>query len=140
MISHFRSKVLERLNEHITENKKSNLYASFKTVYKFEPYLDYIQDYTIRSVLAKLRVSAHNLQIETGRFSKNKTPRDERFCPYCKTLNIDAVENEVHFLLSCSLFNEERQKFLEEIYESFPNTASLNELNMFIWLMSQENY
>ena len=61
----------------------------------------------IRSTLAKLRLSAHNLHIETGRFSKNRPPRDERFCTYCKTLNIFTVENEVHFLLSCSLLNEE---------------------------------
>ena len=63
------------------------------------------QDFTVRSILAKLRTSAHNLQIETGRFSKNKTPREERFCPYYKTLNIFTVEDEIHFLLSCSLFN-----------------------------------
>ena len=94
----------------------------------------------IRSILAKLRISAHNLQIETGRFSKNKTPREDRFGPYCKTLNIFSVEDEIHFLLSCSRFNADRQKFLQEIYRTFPNTATLNELNMFLWLMSQEDY
>ena len=36
-------------------------------------YLEYIQDFTIRCTLAKLRVSAHNLQVETGRL---ETPRD----------------------------------------------------------------
>ena len=112
---YFELEVFRRLNEHITENRKISLYASFKTTFKFESYLDYIKDFTARCALAKLRMSAHNLQIETGRFSKSKTPRDERFCPYCKTLNTLAVEDEVHFLLVCSLFNEERQKFLVEI-------------------------
>ena len=107
VINHFKSGVLQRLNNHITENRKLNLYASFKTKYKSEPYLDYITNFTVRSTLANLRLSARNLHIETGRFSKNKTPRDERCCPYCKTLTISAVENGVHFLLSCSLFNEE---------------------------------
>lgn len=83
VINHFKSGVLYRLNDHITENRKLNLYASFKTNFKFEPYLDYISNFTVRSTLAKLRLSAHNLQIEIGRFSKNKTPRDERFCTYC---------------------------------------------------------
>ena len=101
---YFELEVFRRLNEHITENRKLSLYASFKTIFKFESYLDYIKDFTARCTLAKLRMSAHNLQIETGRFSKNKTPRDERFCPYCKTLNTLAVEDEVHFLLVCSLF------------------------------------
>ena len=54
VISYFESEVLGRLNEHITENKKLNLYASFKTIYKFESYLDYIQDFTVRCILAKL--------------------------------------------------------------------------------------
>ena len=99
----------------MTDNKKLNLYASFKRNYKFESYLDYITNFTIRSTLAKLRLSAHNLHIEIGRVSKNRTPRDERFCPYCKTLNIFTVENEVHILLSCSLLNEERHKFVESI-------------------------
>ena len=139
IINHFQSEVLHRLNEHITDNKKLNLYASVKTNYKFESYLDYITNFTIRSTLAKLRRSAHNLHIETGRFSKNRTPRDERFCPYCKTMNIFTVENEVHFLLSCSLLNEEGQKFLEQVYRNFPNTALLSELNLFVWLMTQED-
>ena len=119
VIKHFGSEVLHRLNEHIAENRKLNLYASFKKIYKFESYLDYIQDFTVRCTLAKLRVSAHNLQIETGRFSKNITPRDERFCPYCKILNIFTVEDEVHFLLACPLFNEERVKFLEGTHKAF---------------------
>ena len=118
VIKHFQSEVLHRLNEHISENKKLNLYASFKTIYKFESYLDYIQDFTIRSTFAKLRVSAHNLQIETGRFSKNRTPRNERFCPYCKTLNIFKVEDEIHFVLACPLFKEAvTQIFNAKIFE-----------------------
>ena len=128
VISYFESEVLGRLNEHITENKKLNLYASFKTIYKFESYLDYIQDFTVRCILAKLRISAHNLQIETGRFSKNKTPRDERFCPYCKTLDIFKVEDEVQFLLTCPLFNEERQIFLRKIHKTFPNTLNVERI------------
>ena len=111
VISYFESEVLGRLNEHITENRKINLYASIKSIYKFESYLDYIQDFTVRCILAKLRISAHNLQIETGRFSENKTPRGERFCPYCKTSDIFKVEDEVHFLVTCPLFNKERQFF-----------------------------
>ena len=66
IIKHFQSEVLHGLSEHITYNRKLNLYASFKMHYKFECYLDYIPDFTVRHSLAKLRLSAHNLQIETG--------------------------------------------------------------------------
>ena len=34
--SNFNSEVFETLHAHFTENKKLNLYTSFKTVYKFE--------------------------------------------------------------------------------------------------------
>ena len=140
IIKHFQSEVLHRLSDHITDNRKLNLYASFKTIYKFESCLDYIKDFTVRCTLAKLRVSAHNLQIEIGRFSTKNTPRDERFCPYCKSQNVFAVENEIHFVLACSLYNEERNVFLEEICRDFPTTASLNDFNMYIWLMRKEDY
>ena len=137
---HFETQILQCLNEHILENKKLHLYATFKTTFKFESYLDFLPDFNARSTLAKLRLSAHNLHIETGRFHKNKTPRNERFCLYCKTNNVFVVENEIHFLLSRLVFAEEREKTLEKIYRNFPSTTSLNDQNMFIWLMSQEDY
>ena len=137
---HFERQLLEKLKEHITDDKKLHLYASFKSNFKFEPYLDLLPDFKIRSTLAKLRVSAHNLQIEAGRFHKNKTPREERFCLYCKKSNSFQVETEVHFLLSCPLYESERQKILEITYRNFPSTISLSEHDMFIWLMSQEDY
>ena len=137
---YFESEAFHRLNEHITENRKLSLYASFKESVKFESFLHYIQDFTARSTLAKLLVSAQKLQLETGRFSKKKIPRDERFCSYCKTLNTLAVEGKIHFLLICSLFNEERQSFLDEIHRIFLSTASLNDSKMYVWLMSQDDY
>ena len=114
IIKHFQSEVLHGVSEHITYNRKLNLYASFKMHYKCECYLDYIPDFTVRRSLAKLRLSAHNLQIETGRFSKTKTPRNERFCLYCKSKNILTVENEIHFVLACPLYKEERRIFLKK--------------------------
>ena len=81
---YFELEMFRRYNEHITENRKLGIYASFKAIFKFESYLGHIQDFTARCTLAKLRVSAHNFQIEIGRFSKNNTPRDKRFCRNAK--------------------------------------------------------
>ena len=77
--NYFESEVFHILIKQITDNRKLYLYASFKKILKCESYLDYIQDFAARCTLAKFRVSAHNLQIETGRFSKNKTPRGRMF-------------------------------------------------------------
>ena len=49
------------------------------------------------------------LAIETGRF--NNVPREERLCKFC-TKNI--VEDKLHFLLSCELYDVERNIMLEK--------------------------
>ena len=136
---HFKTSIMEKLQVQIIEDKKLKSYALFKTTYKFETYLDVLSDYTVRSCFAKLRLNAHNLQIEIGRFGKTKTPRQERYCLFCKTLGIHAVEDEVHFITTCSLFTEERKICLDKIFARFPSTALLDNSNMFLWLMSQED-
>ena len=88
---HFELEILGKLNDHITANKKLHLFASFKTTFKFETYLDFVTDFNVRSCLAKLRLGLHNLKIEAGSFNKNKTPTYERFCVYCKTPNVFEV-------------------------------------------------
>ena len=45
---YFEIEVFRRLNEHITESRKRSLYASFKTIFRFESHLEYIQDFTAR--------------------------------------------------------------------------------------------
>ena len=50
------------------------------------------------------------------------------------------VEDEIHFVLACPLFNGERQSLLDEIYRTFPTSAALSERNMYFWLMTQEDY
>ena len=47
------------------------------------------------------------MAIETGRYSKSKTPHNERFCKFCK----DQVEDESHFLLKCPKYIILRQKY-----------------------------
>ena len=58
-----------------------------------------------------MRISAHNLAIETGRYAKPiATPANKRLCFHCKE-----IENEFHFLFNCSLYNSERENFYEEL-------------------------
>ena len=46
----FEQDILQKLNEHITEDKKLHLYASFKTTFKFEAYLDFLPNFKVRSL------------------------------------------------------------------------------------------
>ena len=54
------------------------------------------------SMIAGLRTSSHNLQIEMGR--RTRTPKEERKCLCC------AIEDEEHFLLRCNLYKDIRDR------------------------------
>ena len=71
-------------------------YSSFKSSFCAESYLFTKQNENKRKNLTRLRISAHILEIESGRYKKLK--REERLCKACfKT------EDEPHFLLDCNL-------------------------------------
>lgn len=75
-------------------------------------------------MLTKLRISAHSLAIETGRYGTTKLPADQRFCKFCPT----NVEDEVHFLFQCPQCNLLRNEY--DI--PFINIYHFNKINDFI--------
>lgn len=50
-----------------------------------------------RTIITRWRLSSHSLRIETGRYTRPKTPKPERKCGICNTL-----EDEHHALFACS--------------------------------------
>jgi len=92
----------------IREKSSGKLHFYSKIFKKFEQeYLNFNIQKELRKQLTKLKISAHPLAIETGRYSKPKISRNERFCKFCK----DQVEDESHFLLKCPNYNLLRQKY-----------------------------
>ena len=65
----------------------------------YEPYLDIVRNLYKRADLIKLRISAHKLAIETGRYARPFIPSNMRKCLLCDT---GEVEDEFHFLLNCT--------------------------------------
>ena len=64
--------------------------------------------------MTKLRISAHRLEIERGRY--NQTPVERRICPWCKlVLNNEIIEDETHFLQHCDLNAATRHKTHQKI-------------------------
>jgi hypothetical protein len=57
-------------------------------------------------IITTFRLSDHILNIERGRCTKPKTKREERYCPFC-----DSVENEKQFILECNKYSDERKQF-----------------------------
>jgi hypothetical protein len=66
---------------NILEESSGKLLFYSKIYKKFEQqeYLKFHIQKELRKQLTKLRISAHPLAIETGRYSKPKTPHNERF-------------------------------------------------------------
>jgi hypothetical protein len=103
----YKSKINFELSNIRKESSGKFLFYS-KIVKSFEQqeYLNFNIPKELRNKLTKLRISAHSLAIETGRYFKPKTPPYERFCKFCK----DQAENESHFLLQCPQYTALRQK------------------------------
>ena len=57
--------------------------------------------------LSPLRLSSHQLRIETGRYSQNRVDRAQRICTLC---NKSDIEDEYHFVLVCLIYSNPRQK------------------------------
>ena len=54
----------------LEKSSKLEFYREIKTDYEFEKYLSWVKDRRKKSSLTKLRISAHKLHIETGRYKK----------------------------------------------------------------------
>ena len=76
----------------ITDSRILYYYKHIKTTFGYEHYLDKIVNPKLRSVLKKLRISAHNLRVETGRYGRNRLERNERKCLICA--NSNDIEDE----------------------------------------------
>ena len=56
-------------------------------------YLEFNLKQSKTSIITKFRISAHTLNIEKGRYTRPKVPREKRTCKYCNDM-----ESEAHFI------------------------------------------
>ena len=70
-----------------------------------------------RHKTTKIRISAHDLEIETGRYNRPiKTPRNERICKWCNlSTGTSQIENENHMLFTCDLYAPIRSKLVNTL-------------------------
>ena len=99
--------------------------------------------------MTRLRLSAHTLEIETGRYSD--TDAENRFCQYCEFQGNKVVEDEVHFLVTCPMYEKIREDLLppqvltdntlnaeEKFVEILSNSDSIKTTAKFIHLAFTE--
>ena len=85
-------------------------------------------------LLLLLRISARRLKIETGRYIK--LDRSEKLCDKCSE---GAVEDEQHFLIDCSKFNEYRNNLFQTVNSNHKKFSKLDNLQTFFWLLTNED-
>ena len=89
-------------NIELNKTGKFYFYSTILGKFELQKYLEFPLAKELRSLLTKLRISAHSLPIETGRY--NNTLKKQRFCKHCPT----SVENESHFISYCCRFDNLR--------------------------------
>ncbi len=115
---------------------KLECYRLFKINFSSESYLLNIMPSKYRSSLTKLRVSSHPLGIEKGRYTRPKTPRHQRICDRC---DVNAIDDEFHFVINCTAFNNPRQELLLQACLSIPNFLTLHDHEQFNNIMSTKD-
>ena len=146
IITQFQSKLFDRYkvkwNAIIDSNSgvsgshngnKLRCYKQFKNEYTTE---FYVKAHTItrqcRSALAKFRCGVAPLKIETGRYQS--LPVHERTCFHCNT----EVEDELHVLLFCPLYDDTRQELFNHAYMCNSDFLSYSTSEKFNFLLSDE--
>ena len=111
----------------MTQNKML-FYNSVKQEFGYEPYLD-ISDSRCRQALSRLRSSAHDLKVETGRYQvKGKRPPSlaDKSCRVCCNNEVlkelehlpgfeTIIEDESHVITTCPKYHQLRSRLSNEL-------------------------
>ena len=94
-----------------------------------EEYLDMLP-VNLRKFITRLRISAHSLRIQSGRYARNRIQRNERYYQSCSKRDI---EDEYHFMLICPCYSDIRKLYIKRYYCIHPSMFT------FISLMQSNN-
>jgi hypothetical protein len=106
----------------IDNSSRLSSYRRYKHTFELESYLSFLSD-KFRIALSKFRLSSHSLAIETGRYQN--IPQENRKCVLC---NLNAIENEYHFLLVCPKYRDLRRKYFKAFYCRWPSIYKFDNL------------
>ena len=110
---------------------KLRTYSTYKTRFCTDNYVTCFLSRSERSFIAQFRAGILPLHVETGRFSSPITPLDQRICHFC---NSNEVEDERHFLLRCTAYENERRTLFSKCQsvENFNNANDIEKFNILL--------
>ena len=139
----FLSRIKQRIQDQyiqeelykISQSNKLNFFQSLNFMNKRSYYVDIVHKRSERSILSKIRLSAHSLNIEKGRHLS--TPESERTCKICNTGD---VEDELHFLSICTKYSPERSQYKKKVSDYLNFDINLLNDNFLINCLNSNSY
>jgi len=101
----------------VNKSTVMDVYKFFKSSLDYELYLDILPK-SLRVYFSRLRLSVHPLRIQTGRYANDNRPRNERYCIYCSS---NDIEDEYHFVCICPCYSVLRSKYINKCYYVKPS-------------------
>jgi hypothetical protein len=108
-----REKEERQWKERMQQKPKLRTYQILKTKLQYEHYLS-MRDKEARQVITRLRGGTNELRIEKGRYAittrDRPLERGERRCMICCN---GEIEDEMHFMLDCDVYDDLRERMLD---------------------------
>lgn len=105
---------IQEWQQYLDGSNRCILYRAIKPQFGFCDILDTTQTHLL-TYFTRFKVGNHKLPVETGRW--DGTPFAERYCQRCPR----EIGDEFHYLFTCPLFTNERNKFIKQYYIKHPN-------------------
>jgi hypothetical protein len=100
----------------------------------------FLNDFKVRQAICKIRISAHPLMIEIGRYKNLETKEWLHLCKLCIT---QKIEEEYHFLIDCPIpvynINNSRKICYQKISELCSNFNNMSDKSKFYYLFTNED-
>jgi hypothetical protein len=99
---------VQELHDSVSVHSKLQVYNEVNSVLEPAKYLSCVTHRQHRMAFIRLRLSSHNLEIDTGR--QKFILRENRYCSHCKSAsNIAIVEDYIYFLYHGKLYDDIRK-------------------------------
>ena len=112
---------IQNIHSFANDSGKGRSYIFLKNTWTIETYLTTL-DVKKTIAIVKFRTGNHKFPIETGRYASIRP--EDRKCPHC----VNSVGDEMHYLLECRRFKNERKKYINEKYYKRPNMYKFRQL------------
>ncbi len=112
---------------------KLRFYRKLKFSVGLEKYLTGIANTKHRHAVTRLRISAHHLPVEQGRYAN--IPYDSRICTLCKS---GEIGDEVHYITACNdiFLSSIRKSFRDELISINRSFISFSNQDLSLYMMS----